>query len=175
MAKTKAPKEVKKAKKKRSEKSENTGTELFKYLDDTRIVEKAILRNFVDWFAIPKSLRRPKTMSEFAKQFGVSKDTLTDWTKLSGFYDEVGFILDRFIKYTPDVVYGGWVKPAMNGNTKAADSYMAYFKGFKQKRGFADTNNTPKQLDEEMLKKIEKAFGHQGKTEKQISIITKGL
>ena len=39
---------------------------------------------FIDWLALPKAERRPKTYQLFAKEIGVHPDTLTDWKKIPG-------------------------------------------------------------------------------------------
>jgi hypothetical protein len=41
-------------------------------------VERAL---FVDWLSVPESERIPKGQNAFAKELGVSKDTLTAWKK----------------------------------------------------------------------------------------------
>src|SRR3989344_5020754 len=42
---------------------------------------------FIGFCAMPRVLREIKTQREFAKKFGVSEDTLTDWNKTPGFYE----------------------------------------------------------------------------------------
>ncbi len=44
---------------------------------------------FVRFCATPRELRELKTQGEFARKFGVSPDTLTDWKQMPGFYDLV--------------------------------------------------------------------------------------
>ncbi|XOB46640.1 MAG: hypothetical protein ACKKMV_00435 [Candidatus Nealsonbacteria bacterium] len=48
-----------------------------------------IYKKFVVWMSVFEGIREPKTQEEFAKKFGVSKDTLTDWKKRDDFWNAV--------------------------------------------------------------------------------------
>lgn len=45
--------------------------------------------DFVAWTALPTELRVPKTQRELAKKFGVGEDTLSEWKRRNGFWEEV--------------------------------------------------------------------------------------
>lgn len=120
--------------KKKPPKSEKENTSMFKCIEADRIKDKLKLRQFIDWYALPKDERRPKTHLQFCDVFGVSKDTLTDWKKLPKFYDELKLVRDViFRKYSSDVFYGGLVRSAKMGNPKAAEIFAKMFEGFSEK------------------------------------------
>ena len=48
-----------------------------------------VFKEFVVWMSIPAPLKTLKTQGDFAKQFGVSPDTLSDWKKRPLFWKEV--------------------------------------------------------------------------------------
>jgi len=48
-----------------------------------------IYKEFVVWMSVFEGIREPKTQEEFAKKFGVSQDTLTDWKKRDDFWSAV--------------------------------------------------------------------------------------
>jgi hypothetical protein len=54
-----------------------------------RVKLTAEYTEFVKFCATPRELRDIKTQGDFAKQFGVSPDSLTDWRKNPGFNDAV--------------------------------------------------------------------------------------
>ena len=45
--------------------------------------------DFVQWIALPKSLRDPQTQKELAKKFGVGEDTLSEWKQRNDFWMSV--------------------------------------------------------------------------------------
>ena len=46
-------------------------------------------KEFINWFALPVSLRIPKTQKLFAKNFGLHQDTVSDWKKRPDFLKKV--------------------------------------------------------------------------------------
>lgn len=60
---------------------------------------------FIRFCATPRVLREIKTQREFAKKFGVSEDTLTDWKKIPEFFDRIRrIILERELEELPNVI-----------------------------------------------------------------------
>lgn len=53
---------------------------------------------FIDWQAMPKEIREPETMGALAKKLGITIDTLVDWKKRTGFYEDVRDARRRYIK-----------------------------------------------------------------------------
>jgi hypothetical protein len=45
--------------------------------------------DFVQWIAMPKALRSPKTQRELAVHFGVGEDTLSEWKQRADFWNLV--------------------------------------------------------------------------------------
>lgn len=57
-------------------------TKRYKTLSRPEIFDK-----FAHWMAFPPSLRTPRFQKDFAKQYEVSPDTLSDYKKLTYFWD----------------------------------------------------------------------------------------
>jgi len=116
-----------------SEYSEKSKVLSFKFIDHGKVREKLKFLDFIDWIALPSAMRRPKTHQEFAKLFGLSKDTLTDWKNLTGFWDEVKARRDiLFRKYSSEILYG-LVKVAKTGNPRAVELFARLFEGYGDK------------------------------------------
>lgn len=95
----------------------------FQFLDYKGLRDYGKIRVFVDWCALSQDDRKPKTQHEFAKLIGVNPDTLSDWKKRRGFFDEVDTLRDQwFRKYITDLDYA-MVKAALKGNPKAAELF----------------------------------------------------
>lgn len=60
-----------------------------KGLFDVHAKNVSVLDEYISWLAMPSVYRKPETQSEFSKQFKVDEDTLTNWKKRPGFYEEV--------------------------------------------------------------------------------------
>ena len=106
----------------------------FKFVDTKRIETKDILFDFISWTALPKQERKPPLQKDFAENHGLHYNTLSAWKGLSGFWDEVKVrrnVLWR--RYTNRVFYNGIVKPALDGNVKAAELFAKMFEGYNDK------------------------------------------
>ena len=122
-----------KTRKKHSEYSEKSKVLYFKFIDHSKVREKLKFLDFIDWIALPNAIRKPKTHQEFAELFGLSKDTLTDWKNLTGFWDEVKARRDiLFRKYSSEILYG-LVKVAKTGNPRAVELFARFFEGYNDK------------------------------------------
>src|ERR1700688_1333839 len=62
-------------------------SEISKILPLVKLVNE--FEEFAKFCATPRSLRTLKTQEQFAKKFGVSPDTLSDWKKLPEFAEAV--------------------------------------------------------------------------------------
>lgn len=74
---------------------------------------------FIEWLALPKAQRKPKTQTEFAKSIGMHETTLSDWKKLPGFMSEVTAIAREQLRDALSDVYGALVKRALDGDVQA--------------------------------------------------------
>jgi len=81
---------------------------------------------FIRFCATPRVLREIKTQRDFAKKFGVSEDTLTDWKKSFGFLEKVRqIILDNEKDKLSDVI-NGLYREAVRGNPSAVRLWLQY-------------------------------------------------
>lgn len=53
---------------------------------------------FIDFMATPKELREIETQGEFSKHFKVSENTLTDWKRREGFWEDVREARRKYIR-----------------------------------------------------------------------------
>ena len=58
-----------------------------------RVKLTAEYSEFIKFCATPRALRRTKTQGDFARIFGLSPDSLTDWKKIPGFDESVRKII----------------------------------------------------------------------------------
>jgi hypothetical protein len=96
-----------------------------------RVHEKEIFCRFVEWCALPKKVREPRTQGEFARMYGLHIDTLTDWKKREGFQEEVDrYRISYFREFASDIYYA-LVQRALTGNVAAVRLYAEIFEGFR--------------------------------------------
>ncbi len=163
----------KKRSKRRSNKSKKKPSIEFKYLVADKIVEKEILKHFVYWISVPKDKRKPRKHGEFAEQFGLCIETLSNWKKLENFFKEVRYVRPLFFKEHMSDVYWGLISKAKKGHAPEVKLSAQLFDDFEEKLRFED--DTPRVISGESLKKLKKSLGHKGRTPKYISIATEGL
>jgi hypothetical protein len=53
------------------------------------LMKPTTYEEFIYWIATPDQYRNPSTQKQFALKWKVNEDTLTDWKRRDGFYDEV--------------------------------------------------------------------------------------
>lgn len=92
----------------------------------TKKKTKTTLRNqyeyadFIAWIALPNKLRQPKTQRELARKFGIGEDTLSDWKRRDGFWEEVETKRKSWGKErTPNVLMGLYKKASETGDPRA--------------------------------------------------------
>lgn len=76
-------------------------------------------RKYLDWVAMPKSMRNPKTVDLFAKSIGVDRTSLWRWSKLPGFAEEVARSGRDYLKSELSEIFGALVKRALDGDVQA--------------------------------------------------------
>ncbi|KKU04263.1 MAG: hypothetical protein UY39_C0019G0002 [Candidatus Kaiserbacteria bacterium GW2011_GWC2_49_12] len=149
-------------KKKRSDFSDfEEKPKLFRLLDASRVHNPLILLEFVRWNVVPQNARAefnlPVLHTDFAKKYGVSTDTLTNWKRLPFFWDEVALHRNNdFRRFTSDVYYG-LTKRAMTGDPRAVELFAKLFEGFSDKIRVED-ETPPKELLPDEIAKVKHAL-----------------
>lgn len=144
--------------KKKSDKSDSQQLISFRFVDADRVQDPLKLKVFIDWIVLPSKLRVPKTQKLFAKQIGVNQDTLTDWKKLNGFWNEVKQEQQHhFQEQVSDVLYG-LTKRAKEGNPVAVKLFLQYFCGFSEKQTFKEepSRELTKEQEEELTASLKR-------------------
>lgn len=60
-----------------------------KVLKKRALSKPKIYQEFIKWMAVPEPLRDLKNQGDFAKEFGVGEDTLSNWKQRDGFWEAV--------------------------------------------------------------------------------------
>jgi hypothetical protein len=133
----------------------------FRFMNADSVRDPLKLLAFIEWLAMPPHDRELKTQKDFALKIGVNVDTLADWKKLLGFWDEVSVRrIQHFRKYTSSV-YFGLKERAKTGDPKAVELFATLFEGFKKGMTIEDT--TPERIiTEEQKAEINRALKNIG-------------
>lgn len=128
----------------------------FGYIDASRIHDSAKLLDFIEWNATPREINKIKTQGEFAKSIGVHADTLTDWKRLEGFWNEVGLKRNHVFRSFSTEIVNALAKRAMSGYAKEVELWLKLFEGHSDNH---PNQNLPEQtgLSEERKSEIAKA------------------
>ncbi len=122
----------------------NKSIKPFKFVQTDKIRYPLKLLDFIEWLAIPPVERQLKTQQELAIEIGVNVDTLTDWKKLFGFWDEVAIHRNQYFrKYTTSICYG-LVQRAKTGDPRAVELFLTIFENYK--KNIAVENLTPERI-----------------------------
>lgn len=94
---------------------------------------------FVTFIAIPSVLRKDlldvKTQDDFAKKYGVNKDTLSDWKKRAGFLSDVMRIRQEFFKQrSGDVILSLETTCIKDGKGSDVKVYLTYTGEYKERQ-----------------------------------------
>lgn len=143
----------------RSDNSDSVGELKFKFVDSTSVHDPVKLLDFIEWNAAPRDLKKIKTQGQFAKSFGLHIDTLTDWKKLDGFWDEVKSKRDQSFRSHSTEIIHALAKRAMSGNSKAVELWLKLFEGYDE---HIKVTNLPQEsaLTEERKAEIAKAMSN---------------
>ena len=130
----------------------NKPTISFKFVQADKIRDPLKLLAFIEWLAMPTQERGLKTQKEFATEIGVNVDTLADWKKLLGFWDEVSIHRTQYFrKYTSAVCYG-LTQRAKTGDPRAVELFLSIFENYKKNIKVEDITPARIITDEEKLK-----------------------
>jgi hypothetical protein len=145
------------AKTKRSDKSDNNRQFSFEYLNHSSVQQPLNLEKFIEWIALPRTLRKPKTQKEFAKSIGVNQDTLSDWKKLPNFWKEVNLYHRLYFRSQTADVLNGLLQTAKTGRAAEVKLFLEYFEGYYGKEL---TLTEPTSLAPEQAERITNAIKH---------------
>lgn len=88
---------------------------------------------FIQWFALPKPLRKPATQAEFAENFKLSEQTLSNWKQMPEFkIDIIAQVLQNAGEHFPDIMWA-W-QQRMKSESAAADIklYLEWYSDWKE-------------------------------------------
>jgi hypothetical protein len=91
---------------------------------------------FIEWLALPKTERQPKTQKLFAREIGVDEGTLSDWKRLPGFMDDVTARARKQMQDAMSDVYGALVKAASKGDVQAIKLFFEMAGEYTPKQEF---------------------------------------
>lgn len=112
---------------------------------------------FMRFIALPRLLRIQefgyKTLKDFAKKNKVSPDTLTDWQKEDGFWDEVRKLWKEWGRgRTPDVILGLYRKAVKDGNASEALAWFKLIEDWQEKQTIDIKSEDLKKMRQDMRK-----------------------
>lgn len=106
---------------------------------------------FAEWMALPRKDRVPKTQYEFAKQFGLNKDTVTDWKKRSDFWDIVSINRINYVREGLGSAFKSTLdKIIKTGNARDLLAFMQVIGDFKTKLEVESRTSKNNLSDEEV-------------------------
>lgn len=88
--------------------------------------------DFIEWVALPKELRSPKTQRELAKKFGVGEDTLSEWKQRDDFWSSVEEKRKNWGRErTPDVLLALHKRAVKTGDAQAVRLWYEIVEGLR--------------------------------------------
>lgn len=100
---------------------------------------------FITWCALPEPFREPKDHQQLAGVLGVHIDTLTDWKKREGFWDEVHNLSKKWGREkTPNAMAAFYRELVRVGDAARMELWLRWFEGYvpKERRDNANVNAT---------------------------------
>lgn len=131
--------------------------------DNGTIRKPDIYLKFINWVCSPN--RNPKTHSQFAKKFGVSIDTLTDWKKRAGFWKQAEASVNtiHLREKTTEGLMSMYNKRIMkNGDPRAMALWLSYVNKFNPKVHILDDTPPDRRFDPEQIKQLTNALRKAG-------------
>jgi len=110
---------------------------------------------FINWIALPRIEREPRTQEEFAKKFGLHPGTLSEWKRKKGFYKKVRKIRKKWIRdRLGDVLWGVFRKAVKEGNAAEAKLLLQYGENWIPKEGIRTEDKTYEDYVKETFKQL---------------------
>ncbi|MDD4661855.1 MAG: hypothetical protein PHG24_01060 [Candidatus Pacebacteria bacterium] len=114
---------------------------------------------FILWIALPKELRKPNTQVELSKHFGVGQDTLSEWKKRTGFWEEVAKQRKEWSKEkTSDIIYALYKRIIETGNAAEVKLWFQLIEDWSERltASIEEENPLTKLTDNELAELIKK-------------------
>ncbi|NLZ96512.1 MAG: hypothetical protein GX926_00725 [Candidatus Magasanikbacteria bacterium] len=114
---------------------------------------------FILWIALPKELRKPNTQVELSKHFGVGQDTLSEWKKRTGFWEEVARQRKEWSKEkTSDIIYALYKRIIETGNAAEVKLWFQLIENWSERfrTSIEEENPLTKLTDRELAELIKK-------------------
>lgn len=133
----------------------------FQYVDPFRAKDPLGLIRFIEWRAMPSHERSPKTQNELADELEISKNTLTRWSRIEGFWKEVEIRQKRdvFEKEAADVLWGLTMR-AKTGDPRAVRTFLEYIRDWSPKLRTED--ETPREPTDEEARQVDEVLRRWG-------------
>lgn len=131
----------------------NTTPNKSKIIKENKIRHNFEYHQFVLWTSLPKELREPKTQAELSKQFGVGQDTVSEWKKRIGFWDEVARQRKNWSKEkTSDIIYSLYKRIMETGNASEVKLWFQLMEDWSERlMTFAEKENPLAKLTDQEL------------------------
>jgi hypothetical protein len=114
---------------------------------------------FILWIALPKELRKPNTQVELSKHFRVGQDTLSEWKKRTGFWEEVAKQRKEWSKEkTSDIIYALYKRIIETGNAAEVKLWFQLIENWSERfrTSIEEENPLTKLTDRELAELIKK-------------------
>ena len=89
--------------------------------------------NFLDWLALPHSLRVPKTKQEYADLLKISRMALWKWEQIDGFDEERKQRIKRWQKESTPEIIDKLKDKALTGDVSAVKIWLEWVEGIDSK------------------------------------------
>lgn len=111
------------------------GEEGLKTLKKKALTKPKIYQEFIIWMAVPEPLRKLTTQGEFAEEFKVSEQTLSDWKQRDGFWEAVEKEWRHWGRTKTSNVIAKFYTKVMGKGTTTADFklWLQYFLDWSEK------------------------------------------